>query len=107
MTNMCIPSRSEIRVCIRKGGTVLSEVAIERAGEALEGDAEGAVQAVEHGHRQRHLRQMRLRAGAHPRRVPPQHAPHPRQELLELFVVQAAVPVKALLKQSHNISHNK
>lgn len=71
----------------------MSEVAVERAGEALEGDAEAAVQALQHRHGQRHLRQVRLAARAQPRRVAPQQAPHARQELLELFVVEAAVPV--------------
>lgn len=94
------PSRAKVGIGIGEGGAVLPEVAVEGAGEALEGDAEAAVQALEHRHRQRHLRQLRLaaRARAHPRRVAPQHAPHARQKLLELLVVEAAVAVQAFLK---------
>ena len=78
----------------------MSEVAVERTGEALEGDAEAAVQALEHRHGQRHLRELGLAARAHPRRVPPQQAPHARQELLELLVVEAAVAIQTLLRNN-------
>lgn len=81
----------------------MSEVAIQRTREALEGDSEAPVQALQHGHGQRHLRHVRVRprprsrARARPCRVPPQHAPHAREELLELFVVETTVSVEMFL----------
>lgn len=104
---MNIPTGSEIGICIGKGGTVLTEVAVERAREALESNAKTTVQALKHRYRQRHLRELRLAARAHPRRVPTQDAPHTRQKLLELLIVEAAVPVKALLQWNISILHNK
>lgn len=65
------PSGAKVGVGIGEGGAVLSKVAVERAGEALQGDAEAALQALEHRHGQRHLREVRVRASANPRRVAP------------------------------------
>ena len=54
------PAGAEVAVCVRKGGAVLAEVAVEGRGEALEADAEESVQCLEDVHRQRALQACAL-----------------------------------------------
>lgn len=115
------PAGAEVAVCVRKGGAVLAEVAVEGRGEALEADAEESVQCLEDVHRQRalqacalvethaehHLRSGWLSLGRPPRPpgqpapscpgqylVPAEQTPDPGQESLKGGVVDAAVAVK-------------
>lgn len=96
-----LPSWTEIRVGIAKSRTKLAEVAVERTREALEGDPEVHVEAVEHWCRDRCLRLLGLLLHrwviAQERWVALQHAVDARDEQWE--VVIAVVAVKLLLKQ--------
>lgn len=96
------PTRPKVRIRVAKRRTVLPEVAVQRAREALERHAKVLVQTLEDDGRQRRLRQLRfLLVGAgravQEARVALQHAVHAPDEKVKLFVVEAVVAVQLFL----------
>lgn len=89
------PARAEVGVGVGERRAVLSEVAVERRGEALEAAAEGLLKALEHGDGQGHLGGLALGA-AQVGLVALEHAPDAGEEHLELAIVEAVVAVELL-----------
>ena len=98
--SMPSPSGTEVGVDVCESGTILSEVAVERRGEALEGDAEVLVETFEDGDGERALvlRPLAREGVAEVALVTLQQAPHAVHEVVELAVVGAPVSVQLLLK---------
>ena len=90
---------AKIRIYVGKCRAILAKVTVEGGGEALEGDPEVLVEALEDGDGDRPLV-----LGALSRRnpvvavVPLDQHPDSAQKVLELTVVRATVPVKLFLK---------
>ena len=100
LNNSNSPSGAKVRVDVGESGTILSEVAVERRGEALEGDAEVFVETLEHRDREGALvlsplsREGVAKVGL----ITLQETPHSIHEVVKLAVVGAPVSVQLLLK---------